>query len=354
VARKTDADLTNYLDALSASDGNAAQAARAMGVPRQTFNYNLKHARSLTEDSPPTSDVEFPQFPNTNPSAEEILAWQCKRYEKLENGYSARKWYDIKINVDGPIGVSFFGDPHIDDNGCNTPMLMHHCEIHARTEALFGVNCGDTTNNWVGRLGRLFADQDSSQETARLLANWLLSGSGVTWLAWILGNHDLWNDGEAILRAMNGEVITERKEKFPGMEMAAWQARFGLVFPNKRRCRVWMSHDFPGHSQWNSLHGAMKAAKMKDQAHIYACGHKHNAAMFNEENAERDFTYWLVRAKGYKDIDSYGVQLGHDTQKSGHSITAIIDPSKPDSQMVQCFQDMELAADFLTFLRKKK
>lgn len=352
MARRTDEWDNEVIDALSDCQGNKTAAAEKLGIPRSTFRKRLDAAQSAlsTKEKP---DLQFPQFPNANPTAKEILEWQCKKYNKLSAAHSARHWYDVKVNIDGPIGVSFFGDPHIDDNGCNTPMLMHHCEIHERTPGLYGVNCGDSTNNWVGRLGRLFAEQDASQETARILANWLLCDSGVTWLAWILGNHDLWNDGEAILRGMNGTRIAESKSLFPGMQMAAWQARFSLLFPNNRRCKIWMSHDFPGHSQWNSLHGAMKAAKMKDQAHIYACGHKHTAALVNEENAERDFTFWLLRAKGYKDIDHYGDVLGHVGQKSGHSITAIIDPSKPDSQMVHCFQDMELAADFLTFKRSK-
>lgn len=670
MARSTDEWDNEVIEALTDCQGNKTAAAKKLGIARGTFRRRLKAAQTAlsTKEKP---DLQFPQFPNANPTAKEILEWQCKKYNKLSAAHSARHWYDVKVNIDGPIGVTFFGDPHIDDNGCNTPMLMHHCEIHRNTPGLYGVNCGDTTNNWVGRLGRLFAEQDASQETARILANWLLSGSGVTWLAWILGNHDCvtadtelltkrgwimhddiqpddmalgintengrsewqvidavirkpadtiwklkgnrydlactakhrvlthrrngsyqfdhpkdlskhfnlpvarpfggggaalqtdneirfaawvltdgsidkrgnisiyqskrgnlahiksllddlsldhsiyirmrapgvignvqlksalpssqylihassrrranhiiakkgvlpdwvywlsdrqfrvfldeyirgdgswypaprkgaiiygekpilddlqaacvshgvsanlsqdnrgayrlnvcfkqdsqthadgakwvvepydgtvwclkvphgnfmvrrngkahftgncWNDGEAILRGMNGTRIAESKSLFPGMQMAAWQARFSLLFPNNRRCKIWMSHDFPGHSQWNSLHGAMKAAKMKDQAHIYACGHKHNAALVNEENAERDFTFWLLRAKGYKDIDHYGDVLGHVGQKSGHSITAIIDPSKPDSQMVHCFQDMELAADFLTFKRSK-
>ena len=105
---------------------------------------------------------------------------------------------------------------------------------------------------------------------------------------------------------------------------------------------------------WNSLHGALKAAHMKDQAHIYACGHRHNWAMLNEESASKDFTYWLIRARGYKEIDQHSIKMGHDDQVSGASITAIIDPSRNDGSMVTCFHNMDLAADFLTFLRAKK
>ena len=172
-----------------------------------------------------------------------------------------RSWFPIQINTQGPIGISFFGDPHVDDNFCDWPALHRHCEIHAQTEGLFAVNCGDVTNNWVGRLQRLFGEQEASQATARKLAYWLLADSGVTWLAWILGNHDLWNEGAEILRQMNASAIP----------MEEWQARFSLVFPNKKICKIWVAHNFAGSSIWNTLHGAQRAAHTKAEigrAHV--------------------------------------------------------------------------------------
>jgi UDP-2,3-diacylglucosamine pyrophosphatase LpxH len=210
---------------------------------------------------------------------------------------------------------------------------------------MFGVNVGDTTNNWVGRLTRLFGDQDTSQNTARKLARWLLADSGVTWLAWIMGNHDAWNEGIEILKGMNGSQIP----------MEDWQARFSIVFPNGKVCKTWVAHNFAGNSIWNSLHGAQRAAHTKAEAHIYACGHLHNWAIHQEESASRDFTYWLLRAKGYKAFDDHAEHLGHFPQQEGEAITAVIDPhAKSEAGFVQCFADMELAADFLTFLRNRK
>jgi hypothetical protein len=290
------------------------------------------------------ASVEMPEFPDDDIPIEEIIAHQEKQFRKKFDHHRAKKWFPIKVRMDGPIGLSFFGDPHIDDDGCNWPLLRRDCEIHRKTPALFGVNIGDTTNNWVGRLMRLFANQNMGQSRARKLAKWLLPESGVTWLAWLIGNHDAWNEGDAILRAMGGHLVP----------MEDWQAQFKLVFPNGRECRIWAAHDFPGHSQWNSLHGPQKAAHTKDWAHVYACGHKHNWAAHQEESASKEFVYWLLRARGYKFFDSHSEHLGHASQQEGAAITAVINPDASNmAGLVQAFADMEAAADYLTFLRKR-
>ena len=313
--------IEDILRALEENNGNKTKAAQSLGIPRETLRDVLSRADRGTEDTGERPEVEFPQLPDNDIPVEEIIDGMCTRFAKRKAYNDALRWHDIKINMDGPIGVSFFGDPHVDDNGCNWPLLRHHCKLHEETEGLYGVNIGDTTNNWIGRLTRLFANQETSQETARKLAYWLLAESGVTWVAWLLGNHDSFGDGAAVLEGLNATRIAMRKEKFPGMGVSEWQARFNLVFPNKKKCRIWASHDFPGHSMWNSLHGPLKAAHMKEEAELYICGHKHNWALHQEESAARGFVYWLARAKGYKDIDEHSMKMGHDDQTTGAAIT---------------------------------
>ena len=63
-----------------------------------------------------------------------------------------------------------------------------------------GVNIGDVTNNWTGRLMKKYADQTTTVRRARRLAEWLMHDSGVKWLMWLVGNHDAWENGDEILR----------------------------------------------------------------------------------------------------------------------------------------------------------
>jgi hypothetical protein len=320
--------------------GTVDGAARAAGMSRTTLQHRYKQAKAWARLE---QAVEMPEFPDDDLPVEELIELQTRRFEKRSAHQKSKRWFPVNVKIDGPIGLSFFGDPHTDDNGCNWTLLRRDCKIHEKTPGLFGLNVGDTTNNWVGRLMYLASKQDASQNTARKFAKWLLSDSGVTWLAWVLGNHDAWNEGDAILKEMGGHMIP----------MEDWQAQFTLKFPNGRDCRIWCAHDFPGNSQWNSLHGPQKAAHTKDWAHVYACGHKHNWAMHQEESASKEFVYWLIRARGYKFLDDYAEKLGHASQQEGATITAVIDPDKTGTAFVQCYADVEAAADYLTYLRKR-
>ena len=337
---------------------NIATAAREMGVPRNTFASRLERAKTAEAEGKlvgaTTPALEFPDFGDDDVPIDELLDIQIRRNRKRIKYRQNKHWFPIKVNVDGPIGLTWFGDPHVDDNFCNLELLKHHCDLHASTEGLYGANIGDTTNNWVGRLQRLFGEQDTSQMTARKLAKWLLADSGVTWMLWLLGNHDLWNEGEAILKEMNGHKVTMEKEPFPGTPMETWQAKFRLVFPNGRECRIWAAHDFPGHSMWNSLHSAQRAAHHQEMAHLYVCGHKHNWATHQEESASRGFVYWLARARGYKWVSDHAEKMGHAAQQEGASITAILDPdAKSEAGFISCFPDMDEAVDYLNWKRSR-
>ena len=246
----------------------------------------------------------------------------------------------------GPFGVVWFGDPHLDSNGCNWPALKEHIEITSETPYLYGANVGDTLDNWPknSRLARLLAHSDTSEQTAWKLAKWFLEDSGVSWLLWLMGNHGMFStELPKILREMNTQRIP----------MEDWGARFILKTENDE-FKIWASHNFPGHSQWNTMHGPLKAAKLHEEADLYVCGHTHNWALHQEESASRQFVYWLVRCRGYKYIDEYATRLGHFPQSIGASIVTIFNPGAPLGQRAVCFPDVRQGADYLNYLRSGK
>ncbi len=326
--------------AVAETGGNKSLAARKLCVPRTTLRRWLLLGPTVSVDT----GVEYPPELDDDLPIDQIIEIQKRRFVKRHESVKSKRWFPVKINIDGPIGVSFFGDPHVDNSGCHWPLLEHHCKLHRETEGLLGVALGDYSDNWIGRLGKLYADSDTSKHTARKLAHWFLADAGVTWACWLMGNHDAWNEGDAILRAMNGAKVP----------MEDWSAKFSLVLP-KRTIRIWASHDFPGHSQWSQAHGMQKAAMMKEQADIYVSGHKHQWVLHQEESAERNFVYWLARARGYKFIDDFGERLGHAPQQEGAAITAIINPEASSmSGLIQCFADMDAAVSYLNWLRQKQ
>lgn len=335
---------TKEAERLVIEHGGVNAAARAIGMSPSTFKSRLKGAKGTA--APAVSETEsliFPELPESELKPQEIAAQAAKNFAKHLAARDARRWMEIKVKSNKPIGVAFVGDPHLDNNGCNWPLLNRDIDILANTPGMHAVNMGDITDNWVGRLIRLYADQEMSKKQAWKLAAWFMNSAGISWMCHILGNHDAWNDGPYLIKA----------NAAPQVPVEDWQSRFKICFPNGSFVKVHASHDFPGSSIWNDLHGAQKASMLLEQADIYACAHKHSWAIKQSENAQRGFISWLIRARGYKFLDSYADQLGFGSQQFGATITAIIDPSATGPTRIQMFADLVEAARYLTYLRAR-
>lgn len=341
---KTNLTHEQLLDAVAAfkAHGSVRAAAKSMNLARGTFQNHLRWARAkgLLDDG-----FTPPQLPEGDLPTPKLIDHMCDRYGARSAHHAAKKWMPFTLKTSEPIAINWFGDPHVDDNGCNWPLLREHCGIIRRTPGMYGANIGDTHNNWVGRLMREYANQDTSKETAYKLIEWFFRGSGVKWLIMLLGNHDSFtDDGARLLKSICGNLCP----------MVDWRAQFKLVFPNKREVLIDAAHDFPGGSQWNPLHGPGKAAVMGGRAHLYVCGHRHNWAMFKNECPETKRVYDLVRTRGYKHIDHYADLNGYPNQKFGSSIVTVIDPlARDDTGLIKCFADTADGAEYLKYLRKR-
>jgi hypothetical protein len=316
--------------------GSIRSAARMSGVPRSTLRNRYLRAKDILEAGTRNAQVEFPSVPHDDLPIDELLSLRVQRFKAKQENHKARLWQPIRINSNEPIVLAFVGDPHLDDDGCNMPLLLEHVEFLKRPN-VFAVNIGDTTNNWTGRLMRLYAKQETSLKTARRYADWFLNDAGINWLVWLIGNHDEWEQGAEILARMNSDKIT----------MENWEARFRVVFKNNFEVPVWASHDFAGNSQWNKLHGPMKAAMMRGGAGVYACGHKHTWGMHAEEIADTGTVFHVLRARGYKFMDDYAKTGGFPENQLGASMAVVIDPEAANqAEAVTPFNDLEKAVTF--------
>ncbi len=285
------------------------------------------------------AEVELPEFPDDDISAEEILAQHATRFVQRQKHADSLKWFEIKMPLQ-PMALVWFGDPHLGNNGCNTPLLLKHIDIISNTPNMYGANIGDTVDNWSGRLERLYAENDVSKATERKLAVWFLKA--VPWLLWLQGNHDLWDEVfTAYLRAHGGH-------RLPMMD---WGAKFKLTFPNGAEVRWDAAHNHKGHSMWNELHGQTKAALMGEPADIYIAGHHHNYAYAQKEVNGR--LAHLCRVRGYKYIDSYADKLGFQSSQYGASVAFLVNPFAEGSGRIRFYEDIELCAEELERLNAK-
>lgn len=327
------------------SGRNVTEAARRIGVERATLRASIQHYEAMKNDK--ESALEFPNFPKESLSVREKIERQKQNARLRRQSYEAHTWFPVKVKDDKPIGVIWFGDPHVDDDGCDWDTLDRHIEL-CKKPGVYGANIGDTINNWAGRLVRKYADQETSAKTAGEYAEWFMLDSGIRWLVFLLGNHDQWGDGATILNQMAKRYGTHK------LVLHDWEARFRLVFPNKTEVRIWAAHDFPGFSQWHNLHGPIKSAKMGPEADLLVCGHKHCWAIHKEELPGRDLCPTLIRVRGYKFNDDYARRIGALEQQFGSAILTIFNPhSAAIVDRITPFTDLEAGVDYLQWMRKR-
>lgn len=323
--------------------GSQIAASEALGIPRGTLQGRLRDAarRGLVPVDVPTAEP----LPDKRVPIEEVIAQREKAFDQRHAHNRAKLWRKFAVPTKGPYALMFFGDPHLDDDGCNLPLFKAHAELAATTPHLYAVNIGDSTNNWTGRLARLWAEQDASASTAREIVKHYLINSGIPWFLWLHGNHDLWDGpvGRDFFELSSPEFVT----------MEDWQAKVTLVSPNGHELRLWAAHNFKGNSIWNNMHGLERAAQMQDWAHLYVAGHHHDSGYRQGENPFRRFVYNLLRVRGYKYDDSYADHHGFGEYQHGAAAVAVIDPDGSKLNAVTCFLDPFEGADFLEWKRRK-
>lgn len=131
--------------------------------------------------------VEAPE--DIEVDVEALIERRIAAFARKHAKHEADRWHTIHMKSNAPIGLGFFGDPHLDNDGTDVRLAFEHAELFNGSRAgLYAACLGDVWDNWVGRLQRLFAEQSiNAVETRALVEHW---AQMVHWLFFVLGNHD--------------------------------------------------------------------------------------------------------------------------------------------------------------------
>lgn len=329
--------------------GNSVQSvAAAMNIPYSTAKsrvYSSLAAEARGDLKAKSGGFEAIKLPDSEVSTEELISYRKKVFGIKSESELARKLIRVKVKIGGPIGIVHFGDPHVDDDGCDIAQLEKDLKITRTTEGLFGANLGDMQNNWIGRLSRLWAEQSTSANQAWKLVEWLVTS--VDWMYIVGGNHDTWSGA--------GDPVKWMMKSQSGV-YEAHGCRVGLEFPNGKQVRINARHDFRGHSMWNPAHGPMKAIQGGWRDHILTCGHKHVSFIGGPmKDPSSGLLSWAIRCAGYKVHDRYAAQEGLPDQNAFPACVTIIDPQYQDDdpRLVTVVPSVAEGADYLKFKRKR-
>lgn len=312
--------------------GSIRKAAEALGISKSELGRRVQAAKKR--------GYELPDLPEEDLPINDLVEHLHSRFKQRKEYKEATRWRDINMKSDRPIGLMWFGDPHIDDNYCDWDSLRSHLALTSPENGIYGCNLGDSQNNWVGRLGRLYGEQDTSHKTAWRLVEWLIREMNP--LILIGGNHDMWSGaGDPLKWITGGHTVRDD-----------WEVKVRINFPNGRQCRIHAAHDMKGHSEWNALHAQNKMARFKGHADLYISGHRHNWSLAQIENVEQKTTAWLARARGYKFHDTYAFVKGFEQQNFGQAILQVINPhSKSPTNWTHCFADPVEGCQYLKYLQ---
>lgn len=328
------------------------EAAKRIGITQQTLRHRLDTMERLYGLAPDPRRFEakplftFEDLPDDGePDAEVLIAQLIQRHAKRKVYHDAGKLRQVQVHTDGPIGIAFFGDPHVDDPGCAWGDLEADVRICRETEAMFAVDVGDDSNNWVGRLMKLYADQEVTSKQSLKLIEWLMTS--LPWLLRIKGNHDEWN-GE------KGDVadFIHRFSLSPGALESAG-ARLQLNLPSGASFRMHVRHDFPGGSQFNPAHALVRETLFGYRDDIMACGHRHTAGYIPVWHNDPRRLCHGFRVGAYKDFDKYARDKGFQDGNWARSMAAVIDPAFAHDpvRFIKPFFTLEDAAEYLSWKR---
>lgn len=325
---------------LGRSVDSVAIKMRLSGFSVSAVKYGSAQIEQAVQQTPPPKPFEVPSAPDKELTAEEIIEHRLKVFERKEAHERWKRLIPVEVKIDGPIGIAHLGDPHLDDDGCDLQLLLSHIELVNSHPAVFAANAGDVTNNWVGRLAKLYAKQGTTEQQAWKLAAWFVQS--VQWLYIIGGNHDAWSGGTDPVRWFADQA---------GVTYQMDGARVALRFPNGRECRINARHDHKGHSQFNKAHGPMKAAFFGYRDHIYTAGHLHTDGYIRQRLANVPIHAFRVGA--YKRYDDFASTIGAPSEDSSPAYMTVIDPSfdETDDRFITTFTSLEAGLVYLKAIR---
>lgn len=324
-------DESNRLAELHQSGATIPELMAALNRPESAVRSKLR--RIVGQSSP--ASVE--PVPKASRSLVDLLEDSLKSFDRKRSHHEAkRQGVNVDIEGSGPFALVAFGDPHVDDNGFDLDSFTRSVRLVRSAKDAYAFNVGDLTNNWIGRLARLYAHQNTTDDEAVTLCRWLLEA--LPWLFVILGNHDKWSPVAELLCA----------------EVGVLHVSHGAIFKVNRNGETWTldaRHDHPGRSMYNPAHGQVKRSYRGSQADILIGGHLHVSGYTIAKNEVTGQIGHCARVGAFKRYDDYADANGYGDGHISPVVCFVCVPDASPEGRVVAFHDLEQGLFFLKALQ---
>lgn len=321
----------------------APEISAELGMTERNVFANLAKVRAFSERQ--RSHEVVIDKPVEELDIDSLIEQRKRQFERKSVAEQSRSLLHARVKIKGPIGILFFGDPHVDDDGTDIGLLFEHARLVRNTEGLFGANVGDSTNNWVGRLGRLYAQQGTTAAEAWAICEHFIREVR-DWLFILSGNHDAWSGAGDPLQWICRQ----------GGNLYETNVRMQVDFPGGQHITINARHDFSGHSMWNPAHGVGRAVQQGMWDEIAVAGHRHVSGYMILKSPVDGKICHALQVASYKIYDRYAKEKGFRDQNVSPAALALIDPSRPHTSpgRVRIEHDIEAGVDLLKWLRSRK
>lgn len=274
----------------------------------------------------------------------DLIERRMAQFEVKKSVYDREKIIPVGVRMDGPIGLGFMGDPHVDDDGTDLKQLFEHVDLFdGRNEGMYAGNVGDVANNWIGNLARLWSEQSTSAAESRAIVSEFLNR--IKWLFYVHGNHDVWGGGNNLINALIGRNVAVKKEA---------KVRLALKLPSGRNVKMLIAHGFPGKSMWSEVYGAAKKAQLDGTHDIYAAGHIHTSGYAHGWHDGNEIMWHAIQVASYKKIDRYADELLLEPKDLYNCPVALIDPCATSAvNFIRWEFDPHEGAERLAWMRRR-
>lgn len=336
--------IDSVLRALEEHGGNQTRAAESLGIPRGTLQSRMRSAKLRWNSVPPPKPAVRVTPPPPDEPIESLLARKKAMFGRSQQVEEWAQLIPVEVTANGPIGLLLVGDPHLDDDGCDIAAIEDDLSIVGKTSGAFAGHLGDLTNNWLGRLAHLYANQTTRFDEALRLVRWMLDLCPSLFV--VGGNHDCWNRGMDLLRF----VVAQGNSQV----LRAHGARLELTWPGGGSMRIHARHDFPGRSQYSPAHGMRRELLWGHRDDLIVCGHIHTDEYSLTPGVD-GVAHALFRVSGYKLIDEHARAQHYRERRLGPSVFVILDPAaRKQADRVKPWWDVAEGAAYLTWIRKRR
>jgi len=299
-------------------------------------NFSAKKTIAVQDDTD-----EYDELP-----IEDLIKYKVKVSEKKKNKSKSKHNKFLNLPAE-PTGIIIYGDPHLDNDGCDFGALFEHIKKVQNTEGILAACVGDMQDNWVGRLARCYSESSVTASDGWRLSEWFLNSQ--QWVAIVGGNHDAWAHGPGV------DPLEWLTKQCGVICYAPDEIRIHLGWKDRPDLEpvIWiLRHDFSGRSWYHPTHGPHKEGLLDGKCHMLTAGHIHQWGVLTTEHRHERVTH-AIRVRGYKRADAYAKQKGFSEQTFGEAVIVVIDPEKTGPGRITVHWDIDEGCDYLTYLRSK-